>query len=376
MPSLKYKTRVIALLAILFSVAGFAGAATVENALLQKQGLLVRGNWPVKLVLNNGETKIIRLMNIQLSKKTAQQLTDNLSYLLKHPMKKNRLQLSDLPPQKYNGMNGEPVLDQGEWGTCATFAVTGAINALYPLLHDASISQLCNLEFSRTLDSGSSGAWDGSFGYIVLDQISNYGYIDFHYQTQVGCGGLKKYPAYSGNNGLPMPLTDFAANSHHEFTDKDWVAIWKYDGHFSPLDPETAEKALAQVKTALNSGYRVVFGTLLDGNVNQIGALGTYDGVSYDTWVMTPEIQRDIQNGVFLDGHEIIIDGYDDNACATYNDEQSKTQKQQCGLLRIRNSWSDQVGDQGDYYMSYDHFKGMAIEVYAIGQHANNANSR
>lgn len=364
------RTHFLALLGAVISSATFASAST-SSALLEKQGLQVRGSIPVRITLDNHQTKIVQLMNVVLSKSAAHQLSSHLAGILAHPTQKNMMQASDVPPQKYDGMNGEPVLDQGEWGTCATFATTGAINALYPLIGDASISQLCNLEFGRTLNDPNvpDGGWNGSFGYLVLDQISQYGYIDFKYQTQVGCGGLKAYPTYSGDNGSAMPAEEFNAHSHHDFTGNDWAPIWKYDGSFSPLDPDTATQVLTQVKQTLNQGNRVLFGTLVDMSVNQVGVSGSYDGVNLDTWVMTPQIQQDVQHHYWLGGHEIIIDGYDDNACATYQDEKGQPQ-QQCGLLRIRNSWSDRAGDHGDYYMSYDHFRGMAVEVYAIGQNA------
>lgn len=63
----------------------------------------------------------------------------------------------------------------------------------------------------------------------------------------------------------------------------------------------------------------------------------------------------------------MVIDGYDDNACATYQTKDG-TQKQQCGLLRLRNSLGSQAGDAGDYYMTYDYFKAMIIEAFVIGK--------
>jgi len=34
----------------------------------------------------------------------------------------------------------------------------------------------------------------------------------------------------------------------------------------------------------------------------------------------------------------------------------------------LRNSWSDQVGDQGDFYMSYTYFKAFLMEAQHIRQ--------
>jgi C1A family cysteine protease len=62
-----------------------------------------------------------------------------------------------------------------------------------------------------------------------------------------------------------------------------------------------------------------------------------------------------------LGGHELVVTGYDDKAVA-YDQEGRKHQ----GLLILRNSWSDEVGDHGEYYMSYDYFKMYVMEVQEI----------
>ncbi|OGT43762.1 MAG: hypothetical protein A3F13_08485 [Gammaproteobacteria bacterium RIFCSPHIGHO2_12_FULL_40_19] len=357
---------------LVLSVALVASATSVFAAdhsyqALLNQGLRVDGSIPHKITLANHQTKIIRLMNVTLSPNVAKQVSERLTDILQNPFQRGALTLKgqDLPAAKYLGMNGEQVLDQGEWGTCATFATTGAINAMLSLSGDAEVSQLCNLELSKTLDGG-DGAWDGSFGYLVFGQINQYGFINKQYQHATGCGRLKSYPAYSPDDGSAMTAALFTAHSALSFDQTDWTPIVSYDGSFAPITPAQATVALSNVKAAINQGYRVVFGSLIDGNVGQVGAAGQYDNIANDTWVMTTQIQQDFQNNNPMEGHEIIIDGYDDNACATYLDGTSTNQ--QCGLLRIRNSWNTGAGDQGDYYMTYDHFKGMVVEAYAIGQ--------
>lgn len=350
---------------LLSSVSAAFASNSSSYQYLMSHGLRVDGAIPAQITLANHHKKVIRLMNITLSPIASQKLAANVSHILKHPTQINLFRGSDLPPSVNVGMNGLPVLDQGEWGTCATFSTTAAVDAIYPLTNDTQISQLCNLELGVTLNNGGDGGWQGSFGYVVLGQISQYGFINKQFQHATGCGGLKNYPAYDYNNGSAMTVADFSAHSLTTFTANDWTPIVAFDGNFSPLSPAVAEKALMNVKNALNQGYRVVFGSLIDPNVGQVGAAGTYNKIANDTWVMTKQMQQDITNNSPMEGHEIIIDGYDDNACATYTE--GTTETKQCGLLRIRNSWGPSAGDQGDYYMSYDHFKGMAIEVYAIG---------
>ena len=359
------KTRIALSLVLAASTTSVIAADHSYQTLL-KQGLRVDGSIPQKITLANHQTKIIRLMNITLSPNVANVLSGRLTHILNHPAQMDLLKGQDVPPAKNIGMNGEAVLDQGNWGTCATFSTTAAVNAMFPLAGDLQVSQLCNLEVGKTLDNGGDGGWDGSFGYVVLGQMNDYGFVNKQYQHATGCGGLKAYPAYSSNDGSAMTTADFTAHSSMTFNNTDWTPIVSYNGSFAPLDPTQAGTALNNVKAAINQGYRVVFGTLIDGNVGQVGAAGSYDSVDNDTWVMTSQIPVDIKAGDPMEGHEIIIDGYDDNACATYTE--GTDTKQQCGLLEIRNSWSAAAGYQGDYYMTYDHFKGMVIEAYAIGQ--------
>ena len=59
----------------------------------------------------------------------------------------------------------------------------------------------------------------------------------------------------------------------------------------------------------------------------------------------------------------MIITGYDDDAIAT--DEKGQTYK---GLLTLRNSWGKNAGDAGNFYMSYDYFKRLGVEVQRIRQ--------
>ena len=95
--------------------------------------------------------------------------------------------------------------------------------------------------------------------------------------------------------------------------------------------------------------------------------MGRYHEAAQDAWVLTNEIFENIRSGHDVAGHELVITGYDDQACATYADEQNEP-RQQCGLLHLRNSWGRRVGDHGDYYMTYDYFKTMVVEAYAVGK--------
>ena len=38
------------------------------------------------------------------------------------------------------------------------------------------------------------------------------------------------------------------------------------------------------------------------------------------------------------------------------------------GLIKVRNSWGDRIGDQGNFYMTYDYFRALVIELQRIRQ--------
>lgn len=59
--------------------------------------------------------------------------------------------------------------------------------------------------------------------------------------------------------------------------------------------------------------------------------------------------------------HELLITGYDDDV--QVRDDNGHTQQ---GIFTLRNSWSSLVGDNGNYYVTYDYFKFLALEAMAL----------
>lgn len=264
-------------------------------------------------------------------------------------------------PKTELGMNRVPVLDQGSHGTCVTFANTAAIDAV--LNRGDYISQLCLLELGHHLATMSyfPSGWDGSWGRIVLSQMEEFGIVSKAEQRARGCGGLIEYPLRGAEPDTDMSLLDY-----HQASEplNDQLVSWS-----TLLDTNQAfEKGvemnavLSQVKASLTAGDRLTFGVLLvDYNQGVVGALGKYH-VGHDTWVLTPEIAADIQDPkADFAGHEMIITGYDDTAVAV--DAKGRSHR---GLLTLRNSWGMNVGDQGNFYMSYDYFKALVMEVQRI----------
>lgn len=316
---------------------------------------------PVQIQLRNGHFKTVRLNKV--SYPTQFKVHHSPKGLRAHfMMAAMRDSGPVLPPKVDLGMNQVPVLDQGPWGTCATFATTAAIDAFYPLKKDARISELCNLALGESLDPSArnEGGWNGSSGRRVLGQISQYGYLPVSYQTSKGCGGLKVYPVNSTeSHGTTLSVAEFKRQSIKTFTEQHWQPL-------PVFDEQDDFAALTAVKNNIAAGYRVIIGVVVDPNADRLGVIGRYHGVTA-TFVLSPQIISDILADKDLAGHEMVITGYDDNACAEYQDVASAKTRRECGLLTLRNSWGSLAGDAGNYYMSYYYFMSLVLESHVIG---------
>lgn len=267
---------------------------------------------------------------------------------------------SNLPSQVQLGMNQVPTLNQGSHGTCVMFANTAALDAA--LNKGDYISQLCQLELGRYLENNgySVSGWDGSWGLNMLNQINMFGFVNKKKQGSLGCDGLFEYPVNAPSPDNEMPLVEYHALSEPLPQDLiGWSTL--LDLYQVALDHTDMDQVLQQVKTALYAGDRLTFGVLfIDYNQGIAGAVGSYHE-TYDSWILTPEILADLNEDAEFAGHEMVITGYDDNAIAVDN----QGRKHQ-GLLTLRNSWGNLIGDHGDFYMSYDYFKTLALEVQRI----------
>lgn len=261
------------------------------------------------------------------------------------------------PARVQLGMNNVPVLDQGVHGTCVTFAITAAMDAVVG--QGDYISQTCSLQLGNYLAEQGyfPSGWDGSFGFMVINQFSSYGLINKSVEAERGCGGLHQYPGHSEE----APQSYISVEDYHPLSELSPMWSTVLDPVNAFMDRVDTNKTLASVKQALAEGDRLSFGVLLlDFDLGLAGAVGK-KGAEYDTWVLTPEIARDAWLNPEFGGHEMVITGYDDTATAT--DDDGRVHK---GLLTLRNSWSDRYGDQGNFYMSYDYFKMFVDEVYRL----------
>ena len=306
--------------------------------------------------VNSMSTRRITLLRVELSPHARQVIEDRaqaIPAIAETSASGTRVQL---------GMGNVPVLDQGSYGACVTFANTAAIDAV--LNKGDYISQLCPLQLGRYLEQNAyiPSGWDGSSGGVVLGQLNMFGIVSKAKQQANGCGGVTVYPSTATESlpGMAMTPTDYHQISESMSDDLvGWSSI--VDVYQVFLDNTQPSDILSQVKAALNAGDRLTFGLLLpDIHKGIAGAVGRYH-VTNDSWLLTPEIVADMTSQTELPGHEMVITGYDDAAVAV--DDHGRTHT---GLLTIRNSWGANVGDKGNFYMSYDYFKTLLLEVQRI----------
>lgn len=273
-----------------------------------------------------------------------------------------------LPKKVELSMNGVPVLDQGKWGTCVTFATTAALDALVG--KGDYISQLCGLQLGRYLEERGflPSGWNGSLGGWVLGQIESFGIVNKKTQELKSCGGLSKYPLQSTNNGQAVSLDEYK-NIHENINKGDWEWIslltprqrLEIKNHESTYLPDYV---LTQIKKELATtskeelSHRFTFAVLLPYQHCSAGACAHYHEKD-DTWAISESIHDDIYPE--LAGHEMVIMGYDDEAIAV-----DDAGKKHTGLFLLRNSWGQEVGDKGNFYMTYDFFKKYVLEIQKI----------
>lgn len=317
----------------------------------------------VKLKKNKGyhaqsvkaEEKTVALMNIKLS---SEQRRGLMKYRPNHKFSTNR---RFMPIAINLGMNNVPVLNQGMHGSCVTFANSAAINAVVG--KGDYISQLCSLELGNYLEktSYSPHGWDGSFGSIVLDQFMRFGIVNKENQYAGACAGVTHYPVKDPNNkGKVLTPEEYSKVSEnlgeYLFPVQLLNGFDRLNNNFENVDE--MEHVLLKVKQALTNGNRLTIGTLLLLAPRCEAGACARNNAENDTWAITPEF---FFEDLDIAAHEMVIYGYDDYAYAI-----NQKGEKHYGLLRLRNSWGNDVGDQGDYYMTYDYFKMLVLETQEI----------
>lgn len=306
--------------------------------------------------LNNHHLKLknVAIVKVKLSKKAKNAIKGRKKH------KKNKDNFNKLPSSRQLMMNHVPVADQGVHGSCATFAVIGALNAIQG---QSNYSELCLLNLGKYLaNTGYSySGWDGQDPAAILFRTQEFGLITKDKQKAIGCGGETEYPTWRYDDSSAITPEDYHAMSEPLESSglAQWTTLFEPNIWLTKETPMT--EVLYRTKLALYHGNRIIISTLLPLMGEGVGSDAKFHKDN-DSWVLTGQIEQAIMLFSDVDAiwgaHAMIITGYDDNAIAIDNNGQKHK-----GLLTLRNSWGLEAGDNGNYYMSYDYFKMLVIQL-------------
>lgn len=310
----------------------------------------------IEIKNNDNSTKKVTLIDKKLSDKEkqdilkrAQEIDNNNST---EKLKSDEIDIKTLTNQKIKSastlyiahdlsMGNVPVLDQGAHGSCVTFAATAAIDA--KMNAGDYISQQCLLELGNHINKvkdcekdedfsndgdddeyGCSG-WEGLMtASSTLSRINKYGVV-----SKTSCP-----ESYILSENHPFKKNSLNYQQYRNLSNNLWTNAFTYK--------KLTDGNVNQVKNAINNNHRVVIGIHL--HADYIGGL-PINGKPYGLWSLPYNANKFAYEMMYEDkyggGHALVITGYDD-------------QRQ---LFKVRNSWSDKVGDSGEFYISYDYYK-------------------
>lgn len=226
-----------------------------------------------------------------------------------------------------------PALDQGNFGTCVTFATLGAISQqLFWYPSDPSPS--CTLQMLR---ANGQDAWNGYFLISLFSYLNKYGWISETIGQSAYCNPsyVIYYPYGSTDQeyaSLYPSLSNYSENST-KFTDYNIRYILDAFAALNHIKKELNDTTHSMVNGT--PGYYPIFSFIVANNPYWFTGS---DGNSYFTWVNFGYPRNNA-------GHEIFVYGYDDNLSING----------QKGVLFLRNSWGN-TGSAGNYVMTYDYF--------------------
>ncbi len=301
------------------------------------------GSKIVTIINNDGSTQEIKLLDIELDDDLRQDLANRAKNIAQNQTEQNNEVLDPADLKEITsgrtlfiandlGMSNVPVLNQGPHGTCVTFATTALLNA--KMKAGDFISQQCILELGVHINNTSKSqgvseysGWNGLFNDVALERIKQYGVI-----SKSTCPHDYANTSYSLTYQMYLDLSS---------------RLWADSFDFKKLD----KGDLAAVKTAINNNNRVAVGVLLHKDF-QAGI--AVNGKPTGLWNIPYDVNRFVteltKGNKLAGGHALVITGYDD-------------EKQ---LLKVRNSWGENIGDSGEFYLTYDYFELMSMEVIEV----------
>ena len=264
-----------------------------------------------------------------------------------------------------------PILDQGNFGTCVTFATTGLIGYTQDNNTD-TFSQLYTL-LKGYNDTGnvSDAGWNGLEGSMpLIDRINNNdkGYIFIRDKKQSDKMNYNKLSSSAADQGIPVLSNDEICNAINNLIygdNKSMIDAFnanipkavKLNLQIKPLEVSQGNSQNSEViKNELDAGRKVVIGATMYGDKDQQMVFDGYklasDGKSIkpdDAIKNTWDIVTDNPVG----GHELIVASY-------FVDSDGKI------MFLIRNSWGESAGDDGNYYMSEDYLNAATMDATSL----------
>lgn len=218
------------------------------------------------------------------------------------------------------GMYQVPVLNQENYGVSTIYSTTAALDAL--LGKGDFIDQDCTTSLVKFLHS-----YDFS-DINIINSLKEYGVV-------------RKDPA----NKCPQNLVSL----------EQYTSLVDHTVDVSNVHLLEFKANLDNVRQSLDRKNRVLMEFGLMANPDPVSVQGfdfvknkkTYVG---GLWACKQPGNAKNYCRPSNAGHAVVVIGYDD------------TQK----LLKVRNSWGNEVGENGDFYMSYEFFEKMAISTASL----------
>lgn len=220
------------------------------------------------------------------------------------------------------GMGKVPVMDTGPYYSTTFLSTLGALNAKLNLIKMIDVQ--CTQTLLNMLTNNDFYRWNDSPSFI-LQALKEYGIVIDKNST---CSHKIRIDQY-----LKISNTKYSDLISFEYSEKS---------------------DLNSIKAALKNGIRAIIETALSNdsgnpisvngyNLKMNGKPKIYNGGLYACQQPESSISYCSNQNAAI---SLIVIGYDDN--------------QQ--LLKLRNSWGSDAGENGNYYMTYSFFKAMAGE--------------
>jgi C1A family cysteine protease len=211
-------------------------------------------------------------------------------------------------------------LSQGQQGSCVGWASAYAARTI---LEAAATGQDPNsIPFSPSFLYNQIGSSDCNGSYVVeaMKSMMNVGALSFN-----------EFP-YDEDHCDRQP-TEAERSSAQKYTMRGYNRLTK--------DDEKDELDMIAIKQNLAQGAPVVIGMSVGGTFEEMNGK--------QSWIPN---DRDYDDKDNFGGHALCVIGYDDNKDG--------------GSFQIMNSWGEDFGDNGLFWMPYEHFEKFTNEAYGL----------